>query len=71
MYAAALVLMAVGIGMMLLGWLFFRRPGVAFRSLAPIWQANRFLRPPGVALWIGGSAISLVGMVLLMVAARP
>ena len=54
----------VGLGMVLLGWLFFRRPGVGFWKAAPVWRANQYLKPPGAALWIGGCVVGLVGIVL-------
>jgi hypothetical protein len=59
-----LILIVVGIAMMLAGWLFFRRPGVPFWIFAPIWRANEYLHPPGVALWIAGGVVSIGGMVL-------
>jgi len=34
-------------------WLFFHLPGVSFWTIAPIWRANRYLQPAGVALWGG------------------
>jgi hypothetical protein len=62
--ALALMLIVVGIAMMLSGWLFFRRPGVPFWTFAPIWRANEYLFPPGVALWIAGGIIFLGGTLL-------
>jgi hypothetical protein len=60
-----LIVELIGIGMVLLGWLLFRRPGVAFVTFAPIWRAGQYLRPPGVALWILGLLVAWVGIVLL------
>jgi hypothetical protein len=53
-----------GIGMVLLGWLLFRRPGMAFWTLAPVWRANQYLKPPGAVLWVLGCVTALVGVVL-------
>jgi hypothetical protein len=66
MHTVALIVMLIGITLALLGWLFFRRPGVAFWSFPTIWRANEFLTPPGVALWIGG----FVGIALFALAPR-
>jgi hypothetical protein len=77
MYATAIAVMLIGIGMVLLGWImvllgwmFFRRPGVAFWTFAPVWRANRYLKPPGATLWIAGIVVALVGVVLLVVSGR-
>jgi hypothetical protein len=71
--AIAVLLIGIGIGllgliMVLVGWMFFRRPGVAFSpwKFAPVWRANRYLKPPGATLWIAGSVFGLVGAVLLL-----
>jgi ABC-type phosphate transport system permease subunit len=70
MYATAMTAILIGIGMVLLGWMFFRKPGVAFWTFAPVWRANRYLKPPGAALWIAGSVVGLVGFVLFLVSGR-
>jgi hypothetical protein len=70
MHVTATTLMLIGIGMVLLGWLFFRRPGVGFLTVAPIWRANQYLKPLGAALWIAGCAVGLVGVVLFLVYGR-
>ncbi|WP_454828427.1 hypothetical protein [Pseudoxanthomonas wuyuanensis] len=54
-----------GPALVLVGWLCFRLPGVPFWTFAPIWRANRYLSPVGVALWIVGLAAPLVGVVAL------
>jgi hypothetical protein len=60
-----LIVELVGIGIVLLGWLLFRRPGVAFLTYGPIWRAGEYLRPPGVALWVLGLLVAWVGVVML------
>ena len=30
--------------------------------VAPIWRAGQFLSPAGVALWVGGMSLMLVGV---------
>jgi hypothetical protein len=66
MYATGITVELVGIGLVLLGWLFFRRPGVGFWTLAPVWRANRYLKPPGAALWVAGCAVALAGVALFL-----
>src|SRR5437762_431144 len=46
-----LLVWLVGVGMMVMGWLLFRRPGVAFWTWAAIWEGHNYLKPPGVMLW--------------------
>lgn len=48
-------------------WLFFRLPGQKFWVVAPIWRAGQFLSPPGVALWVGGMSLMLVGVMAVFV----
>jgi hypothetical protein len=57
-----LIAFLVGIGMALAGWLFFRRPGVAFWTFAPVWRAKAFLWPLGAALWVAGCVVGLGGL---------
>jgi hypothetical protein len=52
-----------GIGLVLLGWLLFRRSGVAFWTFAPVWRANHYLKAPGVLLWVVGLVVAWVGLV--------
>ncbi len=59
-----LILMLTGVGMVLLGWLLFRQPGVSFWTFAPVWRANQYLKPPGAVLWIVGLVVGLLGVVL-------
>jgi hypothetical protein len=70
MFATAMTAILISIGMVLLGWMIFRRPGVAFWTFAPVWQANRYLKPPGAALWIAGCVVGLVGFVLFLASGR-
>ncbi len=67
MFATAAILAVVGLAMTISGWLFFRRPGVEFWTLAPVWRANHYLYPRGVALWIIGGGIANIGFVLLAI----
>ncbi len=62
---------AVGVLDLLTAWLFFRRPGVGFWTFAPIWRANRYLYPAGVALWVSSGTFMLVGIALLWYQANP
>jgi len=48
------------------GFLFFRNPGVSVMFFGPVWRARKYLTPPGVALWVGGSALSLVGVLFYL-----
>jgi hypothetical protein len=63
-----LAVFLIGIGMILLGWMLFRRPGVSRRvglqGVRQFWQANRYLKPPGAALVIAGWVVLLVNLVL-------
>jgi hypothetical protein len=68
MHATAMAVIFIGLGIGMLGRMFFRRPGVAFwTSRAPVWRA---LKPPGAILSIAGSVAGLVGLVLLVVSWR-
>lgn len=57
---------AAGVLNLLFAWLFFRRPGVSFWTCAPVWRANRYLYPAGVALWVTSCTFMLAGVVLLL-----
>jgi hypothetical protein len=71
MHATATAVLFIGLGVGALGWIFFRRPGVAFwTSRATVWRANRYLKPPGATLSIAGSVVGLVGAVLWVVSGR-
>jgi hypothetical protein len=59
-----LIVALAGIGMVLLGWLLFRRPGVAFWTFAPVWRAKHFLKPPVAVVWVLGCVAGLVGVIL-------
>ena len=61
-----LALIAAGFAQTFAGFIFFRQPGVRFWFFGPIWRASKYLNPTGVALWVGGSSISLVGVVILL-----
>ena len=55
-----------GIGMVFLGWILFRRPGVAFWTFAPVWRANHYLKPLGAVLWVVGCVVGLVAIILYL-----
>jgi hypothetical protein len=65
MYTTAISLCLFGIGMVSVGWLFFRRPGVGLWTFPPVWEANYYLKPPGAALWIAGCVVGLGGVATL------
>ena len=50
MFTGALVVMVLGVGMGLGGWLSFRRPGVTMLPVPSIWRTPRFLTWPGAVL---------------------
>ena len=58
-------LFILGMALFILGWLFFRNPGVSFWTFAPIWQAKKYLSPAGVALWVSGIFIAWAGVTLM------
>jgi len=51
-----------GFVQILLGFIFFRQPGVPFWTAKPIWRANQTLTPAGVALWVGGAVLIFMGV---------
>lgn len=51
-----------GLAQVLVGWLFYRLPGVSFWTFAPVWRAGNYLSPVGVALWVGGMVLAWVGV---------
>jgi hypothetical protein len=55
-------LMIAGLTMAFSGFLFFRHPGVRFLFFGPVWRASQFVKPPGVALWVGGMVVGGVGI---------
>jgi hypothetical protein len=63
-----LLVESVAIADVVLAWLLFRRPGVAFFTFAPIWRANRYLTTPGVVLWIMGLLTACVGFLMIVLA---
>ena len=68
---AAGVAMLVGIGMVLVGWLFFRRPGVPlWTAYAPVWRAGEYLTTPGVLLWLAAVPVLVAAFVLAVLASR-
>ena len=71
MYAAGMIMTPIGLGMVLVGWLFFRKPGVGLWTFAPVWRANQYLEPPGAALWIAGCVVGFVGLVLVWMYGLP
>jgi hypothetical protein len=54
---------AVGVGATLVAWGFFRKPGVPFFTLAPLWRAKQHLNSVGAALWLYGC---IAGSVLIV-----
>ena len=66
MHSIESALMWAGIAQAFAGFIFFRQPNVPVMSFGLIWRASQYLTPPGVALWVGGQAIGMVGIVLLM-----
>ncbi len=58
------MLLALCFLMSTIAWLFFRLPNIPFWSFAPIERANQYLRPFGVALWIGGMCIGVAGLMM-------
>ena len=60
-----MALMLAGLAQSLSGLVFFRQPSVSSRFFGPVWRASKYLTPPGVALWVGGLAVSFVGVLLL------
>src|SRR5690349_3101649 len=60
--------MTIGFGLMIAGlsqiaaaFIFFRKPGVRLFFFGWIGRAEEFVTPPGVALWVGGTTMTLVG----------
>jgi hypothetical protein len=69
-FLTAISVVLAGVGLVFLAWILFRRSGVKFQDLlksASVWRASLYLRPPGVALWVVGCVVALVGCVLLIV----
>ena len=66
MHSIELALMWAGLAQSFAGFIFFRQPNEPFMSFGVIWRASQYLTPPGVALWVGGLAIGMVGIVFLM-----
>lgn len=59
--STAALLAGAGFLQSIVGWLFFRQPGVRFWSTIPIWRHANVLTPIGSSLWIGGSVLTIVG----------
>ena len=68
MNTIGMTLALVGSVQVFVGFIFFRQPGIPMMFFGPIWRANRYLTPPGVALWVAGQAIATAGLVLWAVA---
>jgi hypothetical protein len=56
----------IGIGIGVLGWVFFRRPGVSLWTVTPMWRTHHSLTPVGTVMSIGGWVILVVGFLLAM-----
>jgi hypothetical protein len=54
-----------GLAQSFAGFIFFRQPGVSLLFFGPVWRASKYLTPPGVALWVGGTALCLVGVLFI------
>jgi hypothetical protein len=55
------VLLVIGFALVVVSWLFFRRPGVPiWREFPPWWRAGEYLTLPGVVLRFGG--YTLIGL---------
>ena len=54
-----------GLAQSFAGFIFFRQPGVSLLFFGPVWRASKYLTPPGVALWVGGTSLGLVGILLM------
>lgn len=63
MHTIGTVLIFVGLAQAFVGFIFFRLPNVPMMFFGPISRANRYLTPPGVALWVGGQTIGTIGLV--------
>lgn len=58
------ILMITAIILPLAAWKNFRRPGVAFWSIAPLHVVHKFLHPVGVALYWLGVIFAVSGLAL-------
>jgi hypothetical protein len=65
-----LAVVLTGLSMGILGWLFFRRPGVSLWTVAPLWETNRHLKPIGSALWVVGCVLAFAGLIFSVVCAQ-
>lgn len=65
MLVLGFVLFAMGSVALFTGFGFFRKPGVRFWSVAPIWRASEYLYTPGIMLWWLSIAIFLVANIVL------
>ena len=68
MYSIGMALILAGLAQVFAGFIFCRQPGVPMMFFGPIWRANQYLTSPGVALWVGGQAIGMVGLVFWIAA---
>ncbi|HEX5125899.1 MAG TPA: hypothetical protein VFW00_04090 [Rhodocyclaceae bacterium] len=59
-----LILVGIGILMLLLARGSFRKPGVTFWAIVPVWRASSYLKPVGVKLSLGGTIIGLTGIAM-------
>lgn len=60
-----MILFMVAVVVVFVGFGFFRKPGVRFWGVMPIWRAGEYLYTPGIVLWWLGIAIMLAANVLL------
>ena len=61
------IVMALGAVAVMFSWIQYRKEGVGFWSLVPIWKANDALDSPGPQIWYVGFVVTLVGLVVLSV----
>jgi len=62
--SVGLGLMVAGLSIAFVGFIFFRQVGIPLFFFGPIWRASRYVKPPGVALWIGGLVVGGVGILV-------
>ena len=58
------VLMFAGLLLATIGGLSFRKPGVPWWGVDPLWRACETLRPPGVVMWWAGWLLLLGTLVV-------
>ena len=59
---SSLYLIALGLALSFVSWLWFRLPGKPFWTQVPIWRSSEWLRPVGTWLWVSGTALGFIGL---------